>query len=176
MNNLIQNNISNYSERTHLNIIQWNIRGLKAHLNYIHILNEKYKNSIFCIQETKLKENNLPNFKNFKTFYKNKLTDTIAHGGVAFIISNSIACSEVKLQSNLKVIAIEIYNPIKMTIINLYLDKKIRSYDLENIIKQIKQPFIILGDLNAHNPLWGSKKERKRNRKFYTIKFIKYIK
>lgn len=35
---------------------------------------------------------------------------------------------------------------------------KIELSDIENIIKQLSKPFMILGDFNAHCTMWGSEK------------------
>ena len=36
--------------------------------------------------------------------------------------------------------------------------------DMREFLEQIPAPMILLGDFNAHNPLWGSEKMSKRGR------------
>ncbi|KAG5878159.1 hypothetical protein JTB14_036047 [Gonioctena quinquepunctata] len=46
-----------------------------------------------------------------------------------------------------------------MSLCDIYLpDSNWTVEDLRNIINQLPQPFLIMGDLNAHNPIWGSER------------------
>lgn len=62
------------------------------------------------------------------------------------------------IQSELQAVAIRIFFPIKMTICNVYIPpKRILSNDeLHHLLKQLEPPFMLMGDFNAHNQLWGS--------------------
>jgi hypothetical protein len=44
-----------------------------------------------------------------------------------------------------------------ITICSIYLppNVSVKHEDLNNLIKQLPEPFILLGDLNGHSPLWG---------------------
>lgn len=147
-----------------LNIIQWNCCGFSAHLNEIQMLTAKYNTIALCIQETKFPFDYIPVLKNYKAFYHNVLSNTIAHGGVATYISNSFSCKEINISSNFQIVAVKIYFPVELTIINIYLPNttNFTRVDLENIIKQIDSPFVFVGDFNSHNIIWGSEKVDKR--------------
>ena len=53
-----------------------------------------------------------------------------------------------------------------ISICNIYIPPSysLKTKDLENIISQIPKPFILLGDFNAHNHLWGSSNITSRGR------------
>ena len=45
-----------------------------------------------------------------------------------------------------------------ITVCTIYLppNDTLQQQDLNNLIMQLPSPFLILGDFNAHSPLWGS--------------------
>jgi hypothetical protein len=142
-----------------LNIIQWNARSLKANkLSFENALLH-HKISIACISETWLKP-----YENFKINGYNILRDdrNDGYGGTSIIIKNNIPFSQVNiihdLQDTLQLTAIEIeINYRKITIVSLYgIPKhKLPCDTWLNIIQQIKTPYLITGDFNAHAPEWG---------------------
>lgn len=58
-----------------------------------------------------------------------------------------------------------------MTICNLYIppSQTVSHAELLNLFNQIPVPFIICGDINCHNPLWGSSKLDKKGSIFENI-------
>lgn len=51
-----------------------------------------------------------------------------------------------------------IWCPTKITICNIYIppDYNLSKTELTNILNQLPRPFVITGDFNAHNKIWGS--------------------
>lgn len=82
----------------------------------------------------------------------------------AFTISwnfkNYISFQKINIRTNLQAIAIKIHRPRnkEITICNIYVnpDTILEKMALKQLIDQLPSPFIFLGDLNAHNPMWGS--------------------
>lgn len=146
------------TERNNLNIIQWNCNGFYKHYNEFKILLQKYSSFIICLQETKFSQLHVPNLKNFNIYHKNYLLGTIAQGGVATLINNNFSSEEFDINTSLQAVAVKVFFPIKFIICNVYLpgSSNITKNDLENLIKQFDAPFMIVGDFNCHNPLWGS--------------------
>lgn len=62
-------------------------------------------------------------------------------------------------------------NHYKITICNLYLPPKVKVSvnQLENLLYQLPSPFILLGDFNGHNQIWGSKYTDSRGKKIEKI-------
>lgn len=67
---------------------------------------------------------------------------------------------EIPITSNLGVVAISITLESKITLCNLYIPNQTNFIlvDILNIIIQLPHPFILLGDFNSHNGIWGSYK------------------
>ena len=59
-----------------------------------------------------------------------------------------------------------IINNKNITICNIYYSNKyeIDTNELESLTNQLSQPFLIIGDFNSHNSLWGSYKTDKRGK------------
>lgn len=136
-------------------IIQWNCDGLYSHYEQFKRLITENNPYIVCLQETKFKCDHIPKIKNYKSYTKNLLSNTVAHGGVAIFVNENFHSEEVILNTNLQAVAITIFYPIKFTICNLYLagSERLSLTNLSNIVDQLKHPFMIMGDFNSHNPL-----------------------
>lgn len=144
-----------------MDIIQYNIRGLQNNRNDIDLLKNLYDPTIFCLQETHIKLRNSPKFNQYKLIHN--INDK-ATQGVAFLIKENTKFTEIPLNTNCQAIAIEIKIPYKVHICNIYIhpNDRINETELQNLIDQIPEPRILLGDFNAHSQLWGSLSTNKR--------------
>lgn len=147
------------------NILQWNCNGCLTHFNELKMLITEYLPFSICLQETHFKPAESFTLRGYNIFRKDVEPNLRARGGVAIFIQNHLPTRNVPIQSNLQVVAVEIDYPIKMTIANIYLPNFDWSVeDLKNITAQLQTPYLILGDFNAHNPLWGSDNLDRRGR------------
>ena len=82
----------------------------------------------------------------------------IATGGVALLVSNDFPHNHIPLNTNIQAIAVQIHIRQLTTICSIYLppNDTLRQHDLNSLIMQLPAPFLILGDFNAHSPLWGN--------------------
>lgn len=128
----------------------------------------KYDPYILCIQESRIPTLNIPKLKNYQIFFTNSNNVNHASGGVLMCIKNNIKANEIILNTNLQAVAVTIEFPQKHTICNVYIppQQQIHLNELHQIMLQLPQPFIILGDMNAHNPLWGSVSTDRRGKVF----------
>ena len=140
-------------------IIQWNLNGFYRRLENLQRLTFERKPEIICLQETHFKSDSYGHLRGYKCYIKNR-PSTHASGGVATYVKNDVHCTHIKLNTTLEVVAVECYIPNKITICNVYLPNStdFRNVDLESIKDQLPKPFIILGDFNSHNSIWGSLK------------------
>ena len=113
------------------------------------------------MQETKLPENGKLELSGFDSFLKNAPLgpNEIAHGGVAILASKKCSKYEIKLNTNLQAVAISIKLQKRITVCSLYcppiaITPVSFKSDLQNLVDQLPKPFLLLGDFNAHNPLW----------------------
>jgi exonuclease III len=148
-------------------ILNWNMRGYFKNINELQVLTNEFNPTYICIQETKLKTNNI-NFKNYNTFNKNKTCsqDIMASGGVMTLVDKNIHSVSYQIDTNLQAIAVHVTFPLDFILCNVYIDHGISNQtfkdELEKLIKQLGHSFIITGDFNSHNILWGSHKTDKR--------------
>ena len=146
--------------------MQWNIQGknnIQEFRNYIEANN--IQPDVICLQETWANQKStLPNIPNYaKPIFKNR-TDKKG-GGVAIYVKNNIPFKEIDLSSlniKIEVCAIKIHLENKTIFLyNLYDNifqnaENIEEYKL--LFEQVDQNnSLIVGDFNAHNPLWDTK-------------------
>ena len=140
-----------------MSILQWNIRSLSK--NYgpgLKPLIDSLDPSVVCLQETKLssKEHKLSGYTPYHHIHKENL---VAAGGTSIFIKKNVLHRHLKLNTTLQAVAVRVttYRPI--TICSLYLPPgtPFKIEQLLNLYAQLPTPHILLGDFNAHSPLWG---------------------
>lgn len=160
------NNLDQY------NLLNWNINGFYKHYEDLKILITEYKPNFICIQETRLNEFNLPILNNYNIEYKNIYDAHISSGGVLIAIKQQYEYEIIDINTSLQAIIIKVYNPIVFYLCTIYLppqyDREIMKH-FEELISKIPQPFLIVGDFNAKNPIWGDKNTDSRGDKLEKI-------
>ena len=147
-------------------IIQWNIRRARVNYSELLLLIIKYCLAIICLQETHLKNNITINMKNYYLYnYIKQYTDRPC-GGSSIIINNNIPHSEITLNTNMQPVAISttLHKTIIVCSVYIPLNEEPKELELNNLIEQLPRPFIIMGDFNSHNEIWGSKKTDKKGK------------
>jgi exonuclease III len=140
-------------------IVQWNCRGLRANVDEIHILIKDFIPVAFCLQETLFGDKNIIEFRRYTLFCsKPVMRDGRAHGGAALMIRKNVPHSQIDIVSNLQAVAarVSLFRPITICSIYLPPSSPINIKDLEDLLAQLPSPVLLVGDLNAHSPLWGS--------------------
>lgn len=137
-------------------LLQWNCRGLKTNREELKLLINEYKPLCICLQETMLKTNDKIQLNNFSLERKDQ-TGNRAHGGVAIFINNHTPYTAINLQTNLQAVAVRLKLHKLITVCSVYLPPKdaLDSLELEELISQLPKPYLIVGDFNCHNTLWG---------------------
>ena len=138
-------------------IIQWNCRGLKANYNEIVILTTLLSPTVFCLQETFLKNTDNINFKNYSLYNHIATENQKASGGSSILVKSNVPHRQIDINSNLQAVAVNVTLSKSITICSLYLPPhcKFSKHDLENLINQLPRPYLLLGDFNSHSKLWG---------------------
>ena len=147
-------------------LIQWNCRGLKANFNEILRLITDFSPPVLCLQETLLKKSDNISFKNYSLFSYIFENNDRAAGGASVVVNNRVPHSRVNLNTPLQAVAVRVTLHKTITVCSVYLppNVSIEYEDLQNLIKQLPEPFILLGDLNGHSPLWGCSDSNTRGR------------
>lgn len=140
-------------------LLQWNCRGLKPNYNEILLLLNTHNPAVMCLQETFLKQSDNITLKNYSMF--NHIVDNAdkATGGASIIVNNKVLHSEIPLNTELQAVAVSVTLHRVITICSIYIPPRssVTTQALKDLVSQLPTPFILLGDFNAHNPMWGSK-------------------
>ena len=147
-------------------IIQWNCDGFLYHLGEVKNLISQYNPYVMCFQETHFNKFSDPKLKGFSVNYKNVDDPQRACGGVAIFVKLNFHSIDLVLNTSLQAVATTIFVPSKMTICNIYLPpgRPFSFLDLDSLVAQLPCPFILCGDFNAHNIIWGSTRTDSRGR------------
>ena len=156
-------------------IIQWNCRDLKINFIEITLLVQAFLPVTFCLQETHLKKSDTINLKNIPctAVYE----DERAAGGSTILVRDNILHSYVNLNTDLQAVAVRITLDTTSTLCLVYIPPStaLSLAQLKKIADQLPTPFIIMGDFNGHNPLWGSKTTTDKGKKLSFPGRIMYL-
>ena len=138
-------------------ILQWNLNGLRSRLSHLQTLIYKENPKILVLQELKVNENNNIYIKDFDKVYKKCRNNR--GGGVCIAVHKSLPATPIDLNTELEAVACKVYfKNFSINICNVYFNNEanINNITLTNLINAIPSPKLILGDVNAKHPLWGS--------------------
>ena len=150
------------SSRTRL--ISWNIRGIRSSRAELDILLEKGPD-VVCLQETKLPADlNYYKINNYSAHHLIHPEGQIACGGVSILTRRGIPHRKLDLQTGLQAIAVRctLHRPITVCSVYIPPDRALASRELELLLDQLPAPYVIMGDFNAHSPLWGNTDTNRR--------------
>ena len=139
-------------------IIQWNCRGIKPRYEELLLLLTLLRPSVFCLQETFLKPEDNFTFKGFTTYNHIQADCLRASGGSSIFVHSSCPQREIKLKTELQAVAVSVTLEKEITLCSVYIPPSfaLRSQHLNSLLQQLPSPFMLLGDFNGHNILWGS--------------------
>lgn len=138
-------------------VLQWNIKGCIYHYCELKQLLSSFNPVCVCLQETHFKPGQPYSLRNYSIVRKDMEPNVRVRGGVGIILRNDAHFQQLHVISNLQVVAVRMSFPLDLTVCNFYLPEAgWNTSDIAAIVSQLPKPFILLGDFNAHNPLWGS--------------------
>lgn len=147
--------------------MQWNVRGLLHNLDDVQELLSKYTPQVLCVQETHLNTKNTNFLRQYTVFRKDREDVSASSGGVAIILNKSVACKHLPLQTTLEAVAVRAVITDKLlTVCSLYIppNYQLHTYQFQCLIDQLPEPYLVLGDFNAHSGLWGDSRIDARGR------------
>ena len=152
-----------------MSLIQWNLRGFSANREQVRVLLKEHNAAAICLQETKLGDQS-PNVGSNYAFYRSPpLIGIRAQGGTGIIVHRSVNHRIIQLNTVLQACAVQVFTTKWVTLCSLYLDPSIENrledisgnprqlelHDLQTLVDQLPQPFMLMGDFNAKHTLWG---------------------
>lgn len=140
-------------------MIHWNCRGLLNNLGDVKEILHDFSPVALCLQETNLGDRYQNILKGFTVVRRDRTQASRLSGGVAVVVKGGIAVREIHINSHIEAAAVTILAHKTITVCSLYIPPhtQFTVSDLELILHQLPEPFVIAGDFNAHNTLWGSK-------------------
>ena len=142
-------------------MIQWNCRGLLANYEEIVLIFKDYVPASLCLQETHLKDtdNIFPSKITLTWLHTLSANNERAAGGVSAFINNNAPHRHIPLHINLQAVAFSITLHRVITLYYIYIppSSTFSAKNFNDLVPQLPSPFILLGDFNGHDFLWGSK-------------------
>ena len=142
--------------------ISWNVRGIRSNRPELDLLLQRSPD-VVCLQETKLPADDYT-VRNYKAHHLIHSDGQIACGGVSILVKKDAPHSKINIQSRLQAIAVRVTLHRPLTICSVYIppDLRLLAAELEGLLAQLPPPYIIMGDFNAHSPLWGNTNTNQR--------------
>ena len=153
-------------------MMQWNLRGFRANHADLHALAAAKTPAVIALQETKLKPEHTCNLHHYKSYRYDHPSVTVAHGGVALMVHNSVPSYPYRLRTDLQAVAATVdFRQLKITIVSLYIppEGNLPADSLQRMIQQLPSNFLILGDFNTYNTVWGCSYTNSRGRRLEDI-------
>ena len=121
---------------------------MKSH----YLLHFVFKKHIF-------KKSDNINLKHYSVYSTYVDEDERAAGGSTLPVRDNILHIYVNLNTDLQAVAVRITLDKTITLCSVYIppNASLSLTQLKYLVDQLPTPFIIMGDFNGHNPLWGSK-------------------
>ena len=80
-----------------------------------------------------------------------------AAGGASILVRQGIIHSHIQLDTSLQATAVRITLSKTIVLCSIYIPplSAISLHDMDDLVRQLPTPYMLLGDFNSHNPLWG---------------------
>jgi len=138
------------------NIIQWNIQSYKTKFSELKCILKRYQPICVCLQETMLNNNQHYSPSGYSLTKSDPVRDDGHERGTAILVNNHFNYKTIDLQTNLQACAIRLISEKTYTICSLYLPfVDVNKQEIDHLLDQLPEPFLLLGDMNAKSPQWG---------------------
>ena len=138
-------------------IIQWNCRGLSSNWEELRFLISQYSPACICLQETMVGDGTPSGPPGYHSFYSDPLPGQGRHGGAAILLRQDVPYNKIDINTDLQAVAVQIFLRRQYTICSIYLPPSaiVERNDVNSLAHDLPSPFLLLGDMNGHHPLWG---------------------
>ena len=143
-------------------ILQWNCRGLLSKWGDMKHLFSVLTPILIALQETWFLPTDPPNFgiTNYSLYRQDDTTGGRRRGGVALYVCNDFVHSQINLNTEIQAVACTLrLNGRHIDFCSLYVppdtDDALLHDGLRRLVSQLKNPYVLLGDFNAHSPAWS---------------------
>ena len=152
--------------------LQWNCRGIRTSIEDLQTIAASKSPVIICLQETKLPPDAPFFLKGYTILRKDTDYTSVSHGGVLIAASHEIPVKQIPLRSELQAVAARVkLGQREVSVCSIYLPPGIDfpATQLGLLVSELPPPFLLLGDFNAHNMLWGCATSNTRGRQLERV-------
>ena len=140
------------------NILQWHVQELRNKKDEVLKLVSDHTPLLLAIQETMMSGYNKFSIPNYHIFNKTGHFNWRSHGGVSILIHDSVPYRELKIISEVQAVAAR-----DITLFYVFFaESPTNTADFKRNRSATTTPFFILGDLNGHSRIWGSRNNSAR--------------
>lgn len=110
---------------------------------------------IACLQETLLEDTQFSPNRKYK-IEKSPHFANMQNRGTAILVHNAMHYTRIRINTTLEAVAVRLHSNKSYTVCSIYLspNNAITKEEIRDIIRQLPQPFLLLGDFNAKHPTW----------------------
>ena len=153
-----------------MSILQWNIQSLKSNFSELKTLLHDLNPTCVCLQETMLGDKVCSPPSSYDIIQSPKKRNDGHERSVAILINKNCSFKPLPLNTPLQAVAVQLWLGRWYTVCSLYLPHiVVTQNELENLIDQLPEPFLLLGDMNARHHLWGEPIDNDRGKIFENL-------
>ena len=149
-----------------LEVMQFNCNGLAKKLSEVKVFIYCRKPDIVCLSETWLKKSE-PRFLGYKAWWQHRIG--AEKGGMAILVREDIDYVVKNIEGfaegKLELMSMDISTQVgRVQVVNVYNPgKDITTEEFSHYINRCNRKFILVGDFNAHHPLWDARQRTNRS-------------
>lgn len=141
--------------------VQWNLRGLAVRTSELQQLLQQHCPVVVALQEIKTKkekDRNKMDRRRYEWRFCFKPSDGFSSGAALGVLKD-VPHRFLDVRGPLQVVAARVEWPVAATFASIYICREDGRAEIEEkldqLIQQLPGPIVLLGDFNAHSPLWG---------------------
>lgn len=137
-----------------LKILQWNCRSINNNRTDLLRLIDLQKPDVIVLSETWLLPGVHTQIRGFNIIRDDR---DDGYGGSAILVRNYLPFSTIHININSDTIQMTAVKIKDLTVASFYLSSDAITYnDVSMLVQQLHPPYLLGGDFNSHNPIWGS--------------------
>ena len=144
---------------TYHSVLRWRCRGVEANFNELHVLLQECNIGVLCLREAELSPNSSLYLECCSScrVCSGSISDGRPSGGVSAFMHSSVPHGVIPLSAALQAQAALLTLDRAIAICSICLPPSIDAdfIELDDLVQQLPSPYILLGDLSAHRPMWG---------------------
>ena len=143
-----------------MSVLQWNIRGFRAHRQDLRHLISSYSPQVLCLQETFLTCPPVP-IPHYRFFSSPSFISSSA-----ILLHQSVASTPLPVSTTIPCTVLRVFLHRWVSLVSLYLSpsQPIDFEALSSLFLALPSPLLVVGDFNCRHTLWGDSVVSSRGR------------